>query len=86
MITEREFISAPRRFGYEYFTGVPCSSLAGIHQLIDSDPRLCYTRAPNEGARAATSLTRSDAIAFILDALPDGLIFYLQPARPDGPP
>ena len=50
MITENQFIDVLKRFGYEYFTGVPCSSLTAVYGAIGSDPGIQYVPAPNEGS------------------------------------
>jgi sulfopyruvate decarboxylase alpha subunit len=44
------FLDALRRLGYDFFTGVPCSSLGGVFKLIEQEPVDRYVPAVREDA------------------------------------
>lgn len=55
MIEAAQFVEAARRYGFQWYAGVPCSFLTPFINYVLQDPSLHYVSAANEG----------DAVAFI---------------------
>jgi len=53
MIEAQEFIEAARSFGFDWYTGVPCSFLTPFINYVINDPQLTYISAANEGDAVA---------------------------------
>lgn len=49
-MTAREFAELLEREGYDFFTGVPCSLIEGVLNVLESHPRLPYIAAVREDA------------------------------------
>ena len=50
MAHAQRFLDELRRLGYDFFTGVPCSSLGGVFRLIEQEPADRYVPAVREDA------------------------------------
>ncbi len=44
----KAFLDLLERHGYDFFTGVPCSLLAGVTRILDREPRYGYLSAVSE--------------------------------------
>ncbi|WP_138497086.1 phosphonopyruvate decarboxylase [Nostoc sp. PA-18-2419] len=53
MIQAKEFVEAARNFGFDWYTGVPCSFLTPFINYVINDPQLTYISAANEGDAVA---------------------------------
>ncbi|MEH2070816.1 MAG: phosphonopyruvate decarboxylase [Nostoc sp.] len=53
MIEAQEFVEAARNFGFDWYTGVPCSFLTPFINYVINDPQLTYISAANEGDAVA---------------------------------
>ncbi|MDF5706455.1 MAG: phosphonopyruvate decarboxylase [Nostoc sp. S4] len=53
MIQAKEFVEAARSFGFDWYTGVPCSFLTPFINYVINDPQLTYISAANEGDAVA---------------------------------
>ncbi len=55
MIEANEFIEAARRYGFQRYTGVPCSFLTPFINYVIADDQLNYVSSANEGDAVATA-------------------------------
>jgi sulfopyruvate decarboxylase subunit alpha len=46
----RQFLDLLERYGYDFFTGVPCSLFEGVTRILDDEPRYGYVSAVREDA------------------------------------
>ncbi|MDZ8083150.1 MAG: phosphonopyruvate decarboxylase [Nostoc sp. DcaGUA01] len=53
MIQAKEFVEAARIFGFDWYTGVPCSFLTPFINYVINDAQLTYISAANEGDAVA---------------------------------
>ncbi|MBD2614301.1 MAG: phosphonopyruvate decarboxylase [Nostoc sp. ZfuVER08] len=53
MIEAKEFIETARNFGFDWYTGVPCSFLTPFINYVINDAQLTYISAANEGDAVA---------------------------------
>ena len=49
MIAAADFLSAAKRAGFDFFTGVPCSFLTSLINRVASDPDTEYVGTTSEG-------------------------------------
>jgi phosphonopyruvate decarboxylase len=49
MIQANEFLSAARKSGFDFYTGVPCSYLTALINRLSGDPAIGYVGATSEG-------------------------------------
>lgn len=55
MIQAEDFLECARGFGYDWYTGVPCSFLTPFINYILDDPQLTYVSSTNEGDAVAVA-------------------------------
>lgn len=55
MIKAQDFLTALKQQGYRFFTGVACSYLTELINLVEADEEVTYIAATNEGDAVATA-------------------------------
>ena len=55
MINAKDFVEAARSFGFEWYSGVPCSYLTPFINYVINDTSLNYVSSANEGDAIATA-------------------------------
>ena len=55
MISANKFLNILKQHGYNFFTGVACSYLTELINLIEADEQITYVAATNEGDAVATA-------------------------------
>lgn len=69
MIEAHTFLKTLKQHGYNFFTGVACSYLTELINLLEADPDITYIAATNEGDAIATAagayLARQKPVVFM---------------------
>lgn len=55
MIQAEDFVETARRFGFEWYAGIPCSFLTPFINYVINDEQLTYISSANEGDALATA-------------------------------
>jgi phosphonopyruvate decarboxylase len=91
-MTGKEFAELLERQGYDFFTGVPCSLLEGLLEVLETHPRLFYVPAAREDAavglaagawlagRQPVVLMQNSGLGTSLNALASLALLYKLPS------